>query len=95
VLEEHHELKRFLRTKLYNHPKVRDVMDEASATLKMLFEAYMDDPSHMPAEHQALVSRAEASAGKAGRARVVADYVAGMTDRFAFVEKGRVHSNAE
>jgi len=95
VLEEHQELKRFLRTKLYNHPKVRDVMDEASATLTMLFEAYMDDPSHMPAEHQALVSRAEASAGKAGRARVVADYVAGMTDRFAFVEKGRVHSNAE
>jgi dGTPase len=90
VLEEHQELKRFLRTKLYNHPKVRDVMDEASATLTMLFEAYMDDPSHMPAEHQALVSRAEASAGKAGRARVVADYVAGMTDRFAFTERNRI-----
>ena len=95
VLEEHQELKRFLRTKLYNHPKVRDVMDEASATLTMLFEAYMDDPSHMPADHQALVTRAEANAGNAGRARVVADYVAGMTDRFAFVERGRVHSNAE
>ena len=90
VLEEHQELKRFLRTKLYNHPKVRDVMDEASATLTMLFEAYMGDPSHMPAEHQALVSRAEASAGKAGRARVVADYVAGMTDRFAFTERNRI-----
>jgi dGTPase len=90
VLEEHQELKRFLRTKLYNHPKVRDVMDEASATLTMLFGAYMDDPSHMPAEHQALVSRAEASAGKAGRARVVADYVAGMTDRFAFTERNRI-----
>ena len=44
VLSEHQELKRFLRTKLYNHPKVREVMDEAGATLKGLFEAYMKEP---------------------------------------------------
>ncbi len=31
VLDEHQELKRFLRTKLYNHPKVREVMDEAGS----------------------------------------------------------------
>src|SRR6188472_4463053 len=37
VLAEHQELKRFLRTKLYNHPKVREVMDEARGTLKELF----------------------------------------------------------
>ena len=49
VLEEHQELKRFLRAKLYNHPKVREVMDEAGSTLKELFEAYMDDPSRLPA----------------------------------------------
>src|SRR5262245_1671821 len=38
VLDEHQELKRFLRAKLYNHPKVREVMDEAGSTLKELFD---------------------------------------------------------
>jgi dGTPase len=90
VLDEHQELKRFLRTKLYNHPKVKEVMDEARSTLRELFEAYLRDPTRLPPEHQSLVSRAEANGGIAGRARVVADYVAGMTDRFAFLERGRL-----
>ena len=90
VLEEHQELKRFLRTKLYNHPKVRQVMEEASATLKLLFEAYLKDPSRLPPEHQTLVQRADAEGGMTARARVVADYVAGMTDRFAYSEKSRL-----
>jgi dGTPase len=90
AMEEHQELKRFLRTNLYNHPKVRDVMDEASATLKLLFKAYMQDVARLPAEHQALARRAEQEGGEAARARRVADYVAGMTDRFAFLEKARI-----
>jgi len=90
VLEEHQELKRFLRAKLYNHPKVREVMDEAGSTLKELFDAYMDDPSRLPPEHQSLVARADSDGGKPARARVVADYVAGMTDRFAYVEAARL-----
>ncbi len=90
ALEEHQELKRFLRTKLYNHPKVKTVMDEARSTLKTLFETYLKEPNRLPAEHQLLVSRAEAEGGIAARARVVADYVAGMTDRFAFVEYARI-----
>jgi dGTPase len=93
VLEEHQELKRFLRTKLYNHPKVKVVMDEARATLKALFEGYLKDPSRLPAEHQSLVARADAEGGETARARVVADYVAGMTDRFAFLERSRLTRN--
>ena len=92
VLEEHQELKRFLRSKLYNHAKVRDVMDEARATIRMLFEAYLNDPLRLPIEHQLLVARADAEGGQAARARVVADYVAGMTDRFAFQERDRLLS---
>ena len=92
VLEEHQELKRFLRSKLYNHAKVRDVMDEARATIRMLFEAYLNDPLRLPIEHQLLVARADAEGGQAARARVVADYVAGMTDRFAFQEMDRIGS---
>jgi dGTPase len=90
VLQEHHELKRFLRTKLYNHPRVREVMDEAKNSLKKLFETYLVNPSLLPAEHYALASRAEAEGANAGRARVVADYVAGMTDRFAILEQDRL-----
>jgi dGTPase len=94
VLLEHQELKRFLRNKLYNHPKVREVMEEASKTLKTLFEAYMQDPSRLPPEHQALATRADAHGGKAARARVVADYVAGMTDRFAYSESDRLNKES-
>jgi dGTPase len=90
VLAQHQELKRFLRTKLYNHPKVRHVMDEAGATLKTLFDAYMKDSSRLPPEHQALVARAEAAGGRSAAARVVADYVAGMTDRFAYQEREKL-----
>jgi dGTPase len=90
VLDQHQELKRFLRAKLYNHPKVREVMDEAGATLKSLFEAYLEDPSRLPQEHQLLVARAESTSGRSGAARVVADYVAGMTDRFAYSELERL-----
>ena len=90
VLVEHQELKRFLRAKLYNHPKVKDVMDEARTTLKELFGAYLRNSSLLPPEHQALADRAEAEGGVAARARVVADYVAGMTDRFVFVERSRL-----
>jgi len=91
VLSQHQELKRFLRARLYNHPKVREVMDEAGATLTGLFEAYMSDPSRLPPEHQSLFGRAEANGGKSAAARVVADYVAGMTDRFAYLEHARMH----
>ena len=98
VSAEHQELKRFLRTKLYNHPKVREVMDEARTTLRELFEEYLRDPTRLPPDYQSLVSRADAEDGVAARARVVADYVAGMTDRFAFLERTRLtkgHQTAE
>jgi dGTPase len=90
VAEEHQELKRFLRAKLYNHPKVKEVMEEARATLRTLFDAYMQDPARLPADHQLLLTRAETEGGASARARVVADYVAGMTDRFAFSERLRL-----
>jgi len=69
---------------------VREVMDEAGATLKGLFEAYMKEPSRLPPEHQSLFERAESGGGRAAAARVVADYVAGMTDRFAFLEHSKI-----
>ena len=90
VFDEHQELKRFLRVKLYNHPRVREVMDEARSTLTELFEAYLRKPTLLPHEHELLVSSTGAERGESARARVVADYVAGMTDRFAITERARL-----
>jgi dGTPase len=92
MLPQHQELKRFLRSKLYNHPKVREVMDEARATIKSLFETYMTLPARLPPEHQSQFARAEELGGKPATARVVADYVAGMTDRFAYQERDKLES---
>ena len=54
--------------------------------LKDLFETYMTNISKMPQQFSA----AAKSQGESGRARIVADYVAGMTDRFAIAEHERI-----
>ncbi len=49
----------------------------------------------MPDEHQATAARLEAALGPAGRARAVADYIAGMTDRYAILEHRRLFDPGE
>lgn len=68
-------MKHFLMTHLYRHPQVMARMNHAKGLVVFLFEAFCADPGRMPAEH---VKRWE-QIGK----RAVADYLAGMTDRFA------------
>jgi dGTPase len=76
-------LKKFLRESLYTHPHVQRMTAQAHETVRFLFDAFMADYDRMPEEHADL-AKASAEAGDAGgAARVVADYVAGMTDRFA------------
>lgn len=84
--EQHLALKRFLMTNLYRHEKVREMTDRASTMVTQLFAAYMNDPRQMPAEFAVAAGKVDES----GRARVVADYVAGMTDRFAIREFERL-----
>ena len=79
VYAQHAGLKRFLTANLYKHSKVREMTDRSRDMLRTLFEKYMSGATPMPNEFAA----AAAAADEAGRARVVADYVAGMTDRFA------------
>ena len=69
--------------------------NKARRVLRELFEALMDDVDLMPTEHQEAARRMEAEAGRAGRARAVADYIAGMTDRFAILEHRRLFDPAE
>ncbi|MEZ5515660.1 MAG: deoxyguanosinetriphosphate triphosphohydrolase [Steroidobacteraceae bacterium] len=86
----HLELKRFLNRSLYRHAQVSDMTRRARSVVSDLFAALLDDGALLPAEHRDAAARAAATHGMAGRARVVADYVAGMTDRFAFLEHARV-----
>ena len=86
----HAELKRFLRDRLYRHNRVIRMTTKAQRTVSDLFEAFMGEPRLLPEDHAREVARKEASHGQAGRARAVADYIAGMTDRFAILEHGRL-----
>jgi dGTPase len=64
--------------------------EQSRRMLRELFEALLTDIDLLPAEHQRAARDAEAAGGRAGRARVVADYVAGMTDRFDILEHRRL-----
>jgi dGTPase len=90
VAAEHLALKRVLRRSLYRHPRVLRVTGRAQRLLKGLFRAYMDQPRRLPREHAARARRLEQAEGPAGRARAVADYIAGMTDRYALASYRRL-----
>ena len=81
---EHLAMKAYLREKLYRHPRVKAMTDRAKAIVEDLFKAYMDNPGLLPEEHRAVVDTRDPLA------RVVADYIAGMTDRFAQLEHERL-----
>jgi dGTPase len=68
---------------------------KARRLLTELFDAFLADVSLMPPEHRDLAHQGEKERGMAGRARVVADYVAGMTDRYAILEHRRLFDPTE
>jgi len=92
--EQNHELKQFLRTHLYRHYKVHRMSAKAIHTISELFEAFLDDPRLMPDEAQQQTALREKKCGRDGRARAVADYIAGMTDRYAIAEYERTFNPA-
>jgi dGTPase len=87
-------LKTFLREQLYKHYKVRRMTSKARRVVRDLFDAFFDDPTLMPDEYAAR-TRLETVQGPAGRARAVADYIAGMTDRYAILEHRRLFDPSE
>jgi dGTPase len=92
--ELNHALKSFLREQLYAHYKVRRMTTKARRVVRDLFDAFFTDPKLMPDEHEAR-TRLELVPGPAGRARAVADYIAGMTDRYAILEHSRLFDPRE
>jgi dGTPase len=93
--EEHGELMQFLRERLYRHYKVLRMTAKARRVLQELFEAFLTDIQLMPPEHREAAARGETAQGAAGRARAVADYIAGMTDRYAILEHRRLFDPTE
>ena len=88
-------LKTFLRENVYKHYKVRRMTSKARRVVGSLFDAFFNDPSLMPDEHKQTSTRLDATLGSAGRARAVADYIAGMTDRYAILEHRRLFDPSE
>ncbi len=75
-------LKRFLRDHLYQHYLVQRMSAKGRRIVRALFESFMEDARLLPPQYQA---KAEAD-----RARAVADYISGMTDRYAMREHRRL-----
>ena len=75
------EIKQVMRDRLYRHYRVSRMTEKAGRVLAALFQTYMTEPRQMPAH---VVARAERYGEPISRA--VADYIAGMTDRFALDE---------
>jgi len=86
----HQELKHFLNERLYRHPRVAAMTEQADTVVTGLFHIYFEDTGQLPPEHRVRADESESESGDRGRARAVADYVAGMTDRYALSEYQRL-----
>jgi dGTPase len=78
-------VKGFLHPRMYRHDRVMRVMGEAENVVRDLFTHYAATPADLPAEWAQGVALADEGA----RARHIADYIAGMTDRYALVEHAK------
>jgi dGTPase len=95
VREQHMDLKHYLREHLYRHHRVLRMTGKAHRVLKEMFDAFNGDVRLLPEEYQVTAVAAEARDGLHGRARTVADYIAGMTDRYAILEHRRLFDPTE
>jgi dGTPase len=77
-------IKSFLFPHMYRHPRILRIMGEAEAVVRSLFERYQRDPQELPWRRQA------ASSDTSVPAREIADFIAGMTDRYALSEHMRL-----
>jgi len=88
--EQNLQLKRFLRNNLYRHYRVHRMSSKAVTIIHELFDAFMQDTRLLPPDTAEKTRQLESEQGDSGRARSIADYIAGMTDRYAIREYQRV-----
>ena len=87
IAEADRAIKAFLYPAMYRHPEVMRVRAEADGVVRRLFARFLSDPAAMPADWADAARRGDP-------ARAVADYVAGMTDRYALAEHRRLFGSA-
>lgn len=87
MLPELRALKVFLRESLYHHYQVLRMTDKARRIIQDLFGAFMNDPRLLPPQYQAMA--------RSDTPRAIADYIAGMTDRYAMREHRRLFAVGE
>src|SRR5690606_24758568 len=80
------ELKSFLRSRMYRHYKVNRMTSKARRVVRDMFELYMVEPNCLPTEWFAKTE----GQNDAARARIIADFIAGMTDSYALLEHKRL-----
>lgn len=90
LAEENRELKRFLFDRFYRHYRVARMAAKADRTIRALFSAFVEEPAQLPPETQA-----DFSDPGTDLHRVVCDYIAGMTDRYAIAEHRRLFDPEE
>lgn len=82
------ELKMHLLTRMYHHYRVQRMKNKAQRILEALFKAYQEDPALLPGRYQTKMQTE-------GKERVICDYIAGMTDRFAIDEYAKLFDPRE
>jgi dGTPase len=86
MAEADRAIKGFLYPRMYRHPRIMRIMGDAERAICALFTRYAERPDDIPAEWAQLVE----TEGKVGRLRLIADFIAGMTDRYALIEHARL-----
>ncbi len=83
-------LKQFLRKNLYQHYHVNRMSYKAKKIIKTLFEIFESDIRLLPNDMQDLIGKKEQEGDNAAKYKIIADYIAGMTDRYAMAEYERI-----
>jgi dGTPase len=86
MAEADRAIKGFLYPRMYRHDRIMRIMGDAEGLVCALFARYLDRPDDMPAEWAQIVD----SGDPAARSRHIADFIAGMTDRYALMEHARL-----
>ena len=85
------ELKSFLHANLYQHEQVNKMSANAKEVITNLFNNFFSSPELLPDEHRIKALDRRKIGGDEDFARVIADYIAGMTDRYAQIEYQRIN----
>ncbi len=86
--EKERPLRKFLFENMYRHYKVNRMMGQASRVVQELFELFIEDPEILPTEMRVMCEGPH----NAKTARIICDYIAGMTDSFAIAEHKKLFS---